>query len=159
MFYRLALTSSLLLCSAFPLDSAALAQSVDIPFNGTVPVQATFSSPVFGTAEPTISGSSVGISTQLESQTPATVGVQSSTPATITVSPPQFVSGPTNDPPGTTYIGFLNFGSTSVRSDVGGGIAALPAGSTDLEVSMLVERPDSFPPGTYTYAVILTITP
>ncbi|AFZ22723.1 hypothetical protein Cylst_0366 [Cylindrospermum stagnale PCC 7417] len=159
MFYRLALTTSLMLASAFALDRAALAQSVDIPFNGVVPIQATFSTPVIGTAEPSISGSSDETPTQLESQTPATIGVASSTPTTITVSPPRFVSGPTSDPPGTTYIGFLTFGSTSVRSDVGGGSAALPTGSTNLQVNMLVERPDSFTPGTYTYAVTLTITP
>ena len=159
MFYRLALTSGLMLASAFALDRAALAQSVDIPFNGTVPVQASFSTPVTGTAEPSFSGSSVETLTQLESQTPATIGVQSSTPATITVSPPRFISGPTSDPAGTTYIGFLKFGSTTVRSDVGGGSAALPAGNSDLEVSMLVGRPDSFTPGTYIYAITLTITP
>ncbi|MBG1265284.1 hypothetical protein [Nostoc sp. WHI] len=164
MFYRLALTSSLLLASlssvqAFALDQAALAQSVDVPFSGTVPVEATFSSPAPSTAEPTISRGSGGIPTKFESQTPASMGVQSNTSATISVSPPRFVSGPSADPSGTTYIGFLKFGSTNLRSDVNGGSATLPAGNTNLEVDLLVERPVAFTPGIYTYVVTLTIAP
>ncbi|MHC0063209.1 hypothetical protein ACWATR_09805 [Nostoc sp. UIC 10890] len=164
MLYRLALTSSLVLASvlsvqAFVLDQAVLAQSADVPFSGTVPAEASFSSPAPGTAEATISGNSGGISTKLESQTPATIGVQNSTSATVTVSPPRLVSGPSADPSGTTHIGFLKFGSTNVRSDVGGGSATLPAGNTNLEVNLLVERPVGFTPGIYTYVVTLTIAP
>ncbi|RCJ28300.1 hypothetical protein A6S26_12270 [Nostoc sp. ATCC 43529] len=159
MLYRLALTSSLLLASAFALNQAVLAQSADVPFSGTVPVEATFSSPILGTAEPTISSDSDGIPSKFESQTPAIMGVQSSTSATITVSPPKLVSGPSVDPSGTTHIGFLKFGSTSLRSDVGGGSGILPPGNTNLEVGLLVERPVAFTPGTYTYVVTLTIAP
>jgi hypothetical protein len=159
MFYRLALISSLVLASAFALNQAAIAQSADVPFSGTVPAEATFNAPAPGTAEPTISSSSGGIPTKFESQTPATMGVQTSTPATISVSPPRFVSGPSADPSGTTHIGFLKFGSANLRSDVGGGSVILPAGSTNLEVGLLVERPVAFTPGIYTYVVTLTIAP
>jgi hypothetical protein len=164
MLYRLALTSSLVLASAFSLqafalDQAVLAQSADVPFSGTVPVEATFTPPASGTAEPTSSSGSGGTPTKLESQTPATIGVQSSTSASVSVSPPRLVSGPSADPSGTTHIGFLKFGSTNVRSDVGGGSATLPAGNTNLEVNLLVERPVAFTPGIYTYVVTLTIAP
>jgi hypothetical protein len=158
MLYRLALTLGLILASTLAIEQAVLAQSVEVPFNGTVPVQASFSTPTSGSAEPTVSTSS-GSPTQFESQTPATLSVQTSTPATITVSPPRFVSGPTPDPTGTTYVGFLKFGSTSVSSNVNGGSAALPQGNHDLEIGMLVERPQAFTPGTYTYVVNLTLTP
>lgn len=140
MLYRQALTSSLILASALAVDQAVLAQNVDVPFSGTVPVQASFSTPTSGTAEPIISTGSAGSPTKLESQTPASLNVQTSTPATITVSPPRLISGSSPDPPGTTYVGFLSFGSTSVSSNVGGGSASLPAGSTDLQVGLLVER-------------------
>jgi hypothetical protein len=160
MFFRLALTSSLVLASVFiALDQAALAQSADVPFSGTVPVEATFNSSGFGTAETTISSGTGGILTKFESQTPATIGVQTSTSATISISPPRFVSGPSADPSGTTHIGFLKFGSTNLRSDVGGGSATLSAGNTNLEVDLLVERPIAFTPGIYTYVVTLTIAP
>ncbi|MDM9381423.1 hypothetical protein QUB80_11995 [Chlorogloeopsis sp. ULAP01] len=159
MLYHLTLTSSLILASTLAVDRSVLAQSVDVPFSGTVPVQATFSTPIPGSTEPTIPTNSSGAPTKLESHTPATISVQTSTPATIIVSPPRFVSGTTPDPVGTTYVGFLKFGSTSVSSNVGGGSTTLPEGSTNLEVAMLVERPDGFTPGTYTYVVTLTVTP
>ncbi|MBD2777031.1 hypothetical protein [Iningainema tapete] len=159
MFYRFAFTSSLLITSSIIFDQAALAQSVDVPFNGTVPAQATFSIPIFSTAEPTSSGDSGSNGKTFKSVAPTTISVQSSTPAKITISPPHLVSGPTPDPVGTTHIGFLQFGSTSVRSDVAGGTAALPTGNTNLQVDFLVERPEEFAPGTYTYGLTLTITP
>ena len=157
MFYRLALTYGLMLASVIVMEKSALAQSADVSFDGTVPVQATFSTPVPGTAEPSLGSAMSG--NKLESLASTAVSVQSSIPATITVSPPRFVSGSTSDPAGTSQIGFLKFGSTNVRSDVGGGSTTLPAGNTNLQVDMLVQRPVNFTPGTYTYAVTLTITP
>ncbi|WGV25419.1 hypothetical protein [Halotia branconii] len=159
MFYRLALTSSLMLASAIALDQAALAQSADVPFNGTVPIQTTFSNSSGGTAQSTGIVGVNGNANRYESITPATVSVQSTTPATITVSPPRLVSGETEDPSGTKHTAFVKFGSTNFRSDVGGGSAPLPAGNTNLEISMLIERPQAFTPGTYIYVVTLTITP
>ncbi|MEJ1933133.1 hypothetical protein WDZ92_23265 [Nostoc sp. NIES-2111] len=158
MLYRLALTSSLIIASTLAIEQAVVAQSVDVPFNGTVPLQATFSTPISGSAESTISITS-GSPTKFESQTPAILSVQTSTPATITVSPPRLVSGSSPDPSGTKYVGFLKFGSTSVSSDVGGGSTVLPQGNNSLEIGMLVERPEAFAPGTYTYIVTLTVTP
>lgn len=159
MLHHLALTSGLILASAIAFNQAALAQSVDVPFSGTVSGQATFSFPTSGTTEPTISGGSGANPNKFESLTPANIAVQLSTPASITVSPPRLVSGPTSDPTGTKHVGFLKFGSTNVSSDVGGGSTSLPTGNTNLEVGLLVERPGAFTPGTYTYAVTLTITP
>lgn len=167
MFYRLALASSLMLASAFSvavplvlvLDNAVLAQSADIPFNGTVPFQANFNGTSPGIAEPTFTVGSDTNTNRYQSVTPAIVNVQSSTSATITVTPPRLVSGPSPDPAGTSRTAFVRFGSTSFRSDVSGGSATLPPGNTSLEVSMLVERPVAFTPGSYVYAVTLTVTP
>ncbi|WP_353932656.1 hypothetical protein WJM97_08750 [Okeanomitos corallinicola TIOX110] len=159
MFYRLILNSTLALASVFTVQHTALAQSVDVPFNGTVPVQATFTETTPAYIEPTVSGNSDGMPTTLEPLTPATVNVQTSTNATITVSTPVLLSGASEDPPGTIKIGYVSFGGNTYSSDVGGGSAPLPAGTNDLQVSMLVERPTAFPAGTYTYTVTLTVTP
>ena len=158
MLYRLALTSSLIIASILAIEQAVVAQSVDVPFDGTVPLQATFSTPTSGSAESSFSTTS-GTLTKFESQAASKLTVQTSKPATITVSPPRFVSGPTLDPPGTKYVGFLKFGSTTVSSDVGGGSTVLPAGNNNVEIGMLIERSQAFTPGTYTYAVTLTVTP
>lgn len=159
MFYRLILNSTLALASVFTVQHAALAQSVDVPFSGTVPVQATFTEIISPPLEPVIVDGATGLPTKFEPQSPATVSVQTSTNATITVSAPVLVSGASEDPPGTIKIGYVRFGSTTASSDVGGGNASLPAGTNDLEVSMLVERPTAFLAGDYTYTVTLTITP
>jgi hypothetical protein len=140
-------------------NGAVLAQSADIPFNGTVPFQANFNGTSPGIAEPTFTVDSNTNTNRYESVTPAIVNVQSSTSATITVTSPRLVSGATPDPAGTSRVAFVRFGSTSFRSDVSGGSATLPPGNTSLEVSMLVERPVAFTPGSYVYAVTLTVTP
>ncbi|HBB36035.1 MAG TPA: hypothetical protein DDZ80_32600 [Cyanobacteria bacterium UBA8803] len=159
MGFRYTLASAVTIASAIAFNSTAVAQTVDVPFSGTVPLQATFINITPGTTETTPSGKTAGSLNKIESLTPALVTVQSSNPANITVSPPTLVSGPTPDPPGTNRIGFLQFGSTEVRSDIGGGTAPLPIGNTELKVDMLVERPETFTQGTYTYVVTLTITP
>jgi hypothetical protein len=159
MFYRLFLNSTLALASVFTVQHAVLAQSVDVPFIGTVPVQATFTEIISPPPDSVIIGGANGIPTKFEPQIPATVTVQTATNATITVSAPMLVSGASEDPPGTLKIGYVRFGSTTARSDIGGGSALLPAGTNNLEVSMFVERPTAFLAGTYTYTVTLTITP
>ena len=159
MWHSYTVASALVVTSIVAVNSTALAQSTEIQFNGTVPVQATFSNVVPGTVDTIATGRVAGNFNAFESVTPATLTVQSSVPATITVSPPSLVSGNTPDPPGTTRVGFLTLGSIIVRSDISGGTANLPAGNTALEVDMFVDRPEPFPPGTYTYAVTVTITP
>ena len=159
MWHRYAAASVLTLVSIIAINPIAKAQNMDVPFSGTLPERATFMEIVPGeTEQPTINSPGASLE-QIESVTPAQVSVHSSSPATITVSPPALVSGPTPDPPGTIHIGFLRFGSTELRSDVGGGTAPLPSGETNLDVDMLVERPEPFAPGTYLYEVTLTITP
>jgi hypothetical protein len=159
MFYRLGLFFGLVLASIIAIEQTAIAQNVDVPFSGTVSGEVAFTSLKAGTTETIINSSFNGIAQQFDSLTSATVGVSSSVPATVTVSPPQFVSGASPDPTGTTRVAYLTFGSTTIRSDVAGGSGQLPAGNTSLEVDMLVKRPVAFTPGTYTYSVNLTITP
>lgn len=159
MFYKRALSFGLILASFAAFDRAALAQTTDVPFSGTVSGQAGFDSLNPGTTETKVSSSFNGIAQQFESLSSATVGVNSSVPAKITISSPQLVSGPTPDPAGTTQIAYLKYGSTRVSSDVSGGTGTLPPGNTDLQVDMLIKRPVAFVPGNYTYSVKLTITP
>jgi hypothetical protein len=68
------------------------------------------------------------------------------------------VSGASPDPSGTNKIGFLEFGSNNLRSEGNNATASLPTGDTNLEVGLRVERPVSFTPGTYNYAVNLSVT-
>jgi hypothetical protein len=159
MFHRIALVYGLIMTSVVLLDQNALANTVDVPFSGTVPYQATFSNATSGIAESTFSGGSRTVGNVFESVSAATIDVQSSQRTKITISPPRFVSGVTPDPAGTNHVAFLKFGSTTARSDVAGGTATIDAGITNLQIDMLVQRPVNFPPGNYSYAVTLTVTP
>jgi hypothetical protein len=159
MFYRLVLSFGLLLASITALEQTTLAQNVDVPFSGIVSGEIGLTSVKAGTTETKVSSSFSGIAQQFDSLTSAIVNVNSTVPATVTISPPQFVSGASPDPDGTTRVAYLKFDSTNIRSDVGGGSGLLPPGNTSLELDMLVKRPVAFTPGTYTYSVNLTITP
>ncbi|MCC5658126.1 hypothetical protein LC608_14230 [Nostoc sp. XA010] len=145
MFYRLALISSFVLVNYYCLTTSALAE---VTFKNVLP----------GTLEPT--GTEMKV---LQSLTPVTliVNVPENRNAQITILPPTSASSPSEDPNGTTRVGFLKFGSTNLRSDNSDNtknIANLPTGNTVLEVGMRVQRPVAFSPGTYNYSLNLSVT-
>ena len=142
MLYRLTIASGLLLTSFLNIVPTALAE---IKFSNLNP----------GTIETT--GGDWKI---LESTVPATldVNVPNGTNAQITVLSPNLLSAPSEDPSGTKRIGFLKFGSNDLSSDGNNATANLPPGDTNLEVGLRVERPVTFTPGTYNYAVNLSVT-
>lgn len=89
-----------------------------------------------------------------------TVTLGSLTPsASVQISSPTFVSGSTSDPLGTTRTATANIDGTIITSDNPSVLASLSIGSTTVLVDMQVERPTSFPAGTYQYAVSLTVIP
>lgn len=141
MLYRFAIASGLLLTSFTNFIPNALAQ-------------VKFSNLSSGVVEAREADLKV-----LESVVPANINVNvpPDTAAQITVLPPSFASGPSNDPSGTKKVGFLEFDSSNLSSD-GNNTATLPAGDTNLEVGLRVERPVSFRPGTYNYSVNLSVT-
>lgn len=142
MLYRFAIASGFLLASLTNFIPTALAE---VKFSNINP----------GTIE--TSGGNFKV---LESVVPGTidVNVPPNTAAQITVLSPSFASGASKDPGGTQRIGFLEFGSNKLSSDGNNNTATLPAGDTNLEVGLRIERPVSFTPGTYNYAVNLSVT-
>jgi hypothetical protein len=147
-------------------NAAAIAQTANINFEGTLRPRASLSKPNKGALKGKKSKKST---TNIEdnnnnedtiaTEIPATVTVETNAATTIYVSPPELVSGSTVDPPGTTYIGSITFGSTTIRSDVGGGQGNIPIGNTTLQVNMEVKRPVAYLAGTYNYVVRLTVIP
>ena len=142
MLYRLAFASGLLLTCFTNFVPTALAE---VKFSNVSP----------GTIE-----TRAGDYKVLESVVPGSINVNvpPDTAAQITVLSPSLVSAPSEDPEGTKRIGFLKFGSNNLSSDGNNATANLPAGDTNLEVGLRVERPVSFTPGTYDYAVNLSVT-
>ena len=141
MLYRLAIASSLLLTSFTNFVPTALAE-------------VKFSNVSAGVIE---TGGDYKV---LESVVPANINVNvpPDTTAQITVLSPNLISAPSEDPSGTKKVGFLKFGSNNLSSDGNNATATLPAGDTNLEAGLRVERPVSFTPGTYNYSVNLSVT-
>ncbi len=142
MLYRLAIASGLLLTNFTNFVPSALAEVK------------------FSNVSPGVIETSGGDLKVLESVVPANINVNvpPNTTAQITVLSPNLVSAPSEDPGGTKRIGFLKFGSNDLRSDRNNATATLPTGNTNLEAGLRVERPVSFTPGTYNYAVNLSVT-
>ncbi|MEO1432299.1 MAG: hypothetical protein AAFV71_25180 [Cyanobacteria bacterium J06633_8] len=142
MLYRFAIASGLLLTSLINLTPTALAEVK------------------FSNVSPGVIETSRGDYKVLESVVPANINVNvpSGTNAQITVLSPSFASGASEDPGGTKKVGFLEFGSNKLSSDGNNATANLPAGDTNLEVGLRVERPVYFTPGTYNYTVNLSVT-
>ncbi len=149
MLYRLAFASGVA-----KLFASGLLLTSFINFVPTALAEVKFSNLQPGTIE---SGGDLKV---LESVVPANINVNvpADTTAQITVLSPNLVSGASEDPSGTKSIGFLEFGSNNLRSEGNNATAKLPAGDTNLEVGLRVERPVSFTPGTYNYAVNLSVT-
>lgn len=162
MWHRYAVVSALAVASNLAVVPTALAQTTSVPFNGTVPAQVTFSNVATGTSQTTVAPGSPASPSILESATSATVTVKSNAPAIMTVSSPYLLSGPTPDPAGTKHVTSLSFGSTSATNATSGQAdiaVAIPAGITEVEIEMFVERPVPYPAGTYNYGVTMTVTP
>jgi hypothetical protein len=159
MWQPYAAASALTLANAIGIHNIALAQNLEIPFSGNVPIQATFSNVVTGPTEARTTSGSAKTANAIESLTPTTVTVQSNTPAKLTISPPRLISGPTPDPDGTNPVVFVSFGSTNVTVGLEYLTVNIPAEKTDIELKIRVERPAPYLAGIYKYGVTLTVTP
>ncbi len=115
--------------------------------------QVNFSPPTQGTLAPQL-----GDFRRLESTVSGTVSITIDAGYTgiLQVFPPTFVSGPSTDPGGTTFSAIATFNTITLNSD--GSTAALPTGVTPVAVSMAIQRSDFYPPGTYQYQVVLSVT-
>lgn len=165
MLKILTISTVLIMATIFDLD-AAKAQNANINFEGYLRPRASLSKPNKGYLRGKKSKKSTtniqennNNEDTIATEIPATVTVETNATTTISVSPPELVSGPTVDPPGTTYVGSITFGSTTIRSDMGNGQGTIPIGNTSLQVNMEVTRPVAYLAGTYNYVVKLTIIP
>jgi hypothetical protein len=169
----LKLSANLLFLSTIGFSTPAQAQSVDVPFSGSVPPTCTFGTITNGilVKDPTraaIAGS-VGV-TALTVGTAGKANITCTSSTTLTVASPTAVSVPGSFSPAIlqsvvqrgTNINPSDFTSTSV----GGSFVptpttplALPAGASLLNVAMVAgtTTPGSIPSGSYSYTVKLTV--
>lgn len=155
MFHHLLITSSLVFTSTFIFLPPALAQSVDIIFSGVIQDYAFFSPTSWGKIEELTSNGNK--STRVFSIViTAGLSIQSSTSTNIKVSSLQPISESKNQTKslGTRDKVAFRLGSTVDRSEY----ISLPAGKSNLEMDMLMEKLDELKVGVETYLVTVTIT-
>lgn len=94
----------------------------------------------------------------LETVVPALIRIDTDEPIRINVTAPTLAHGPDSDPRGTERHIVIRQGGQRVRRTAGNRLVEIPAGTTDLEVSMQVERPQDFLPGRYIYQFDLVMS-
>jgi hypothetical protein len=162
--------SVLVLGSAVVLSApSANAQSVNMPFSGTVATNCTFGTPTAG--QLSLSGTSPNTLSAEQSATgssasASTVTLNCTAPASLSVSAPTQISGPQLSPVNCSSVvrarnlqgsPLINYPSCAGFSSP----ATFPnnLANPTLEVFMSVQTAGAIPSGTYGYEVILTLTP
>jgi hypothetical protein len=158
---RRLVASTLVMGSAVALSTpSANAQSVNVPFSGTMPSNCTFGTPTPGVLVP---DGSAALVANLTKGTLGSVSLQCTSPANITVSAPIQTSGPgISLPPGGCVAAILRPGGAILASNTscgGTGIPVQVSGTNNLTVVMSVASDRPIPPGDYAYNVTLTIAP
>ncbi len=162
---RSLLASALALLSAVALSPRAFAQSVNIPFSGTVPGACSFNTPTPGalgvndTFRPTILLGGTSLGGTVAKGRSGFVQVVCNTNANVTISEPVQTSGFRFN----IKSNFANAVLTGANGDVitTSGTSTLPikAGTTNFQVRMQTESESIIPPDNYEFYVTLTITP
>jgi hypothetical protein len=157
---RRLLTSALVLGSAVTfIAPSANAQSVNVPFSGTMTANCTFGNPAPGILFP------VGTTTlAANASAGARVSLNCSAPANITISAPLQTSGTTLSPTNcsadfTSNAGVAGGPAIAFPSCVGTSAPTSISGLSSLRVGMSVTDTNGIPPGDYSYNVTLTLTP
>lgn len=94
----------------------------------------------------------------METVVPALVRIETEEPITINITSPSLVNGPNADPRGTQRRVLVRQNGRRVGDSADAHLLDISPGTTDLEVSMQVERPRDFLPGYYTYQFNLVVT-
>ncbi|MBW4647044.1 MAG: hypothetical protein KME23_29365 [Goleter apudmare HA4340-LM2] len=157
MLHRLVIYSAVLFTSTVAFTPAVLAESVDILFTGVVHDYAALSVSNLGQISPIVSSAEKSAS-KSTSVIPASLSVESSTSAQISISSPQLVSGSNLKSLDLQPTAALRIGLTEVTSDASNDSISLSAGATDLELDLLTGKSADLTPGADTYLVIVTVT-
>lgn len=93
----------------------------------------------------------------LETVAPAIVRVETDRPLQIEVLSAYLRDGPDRDPSGTEQVVIVHHGSDRISTRSGDRTLELPAGTTELEIIIQIERPEQFSHGDYTYLLNLAL--
>ncbi|MBW4510858.1 MAG: hypothetical protein KME64_30735 [Scytonematopsis contorta HA4267-MV1] len=163
MFNRLLLIFGSVLASGVISAQSALAQSAEIEFSGVVPEQTSIIIPnVNNTSTITSANSAKKVKTSwmIDSRS---LTFNSSRPVSVMISTPQLVSGGdrhmVSDSKRTVNKTLLNSSSGDASIVIGSQAVTLDAGISNFQLETSVQSPQNFLPGSYNYAVTVTVVP
>lgn len=93
----------------------------------------------------------------LETVIPAIVRIETDHPVQVEILSAYLSNGPDRDPSGTEQIIIVRGGSQQINTQSGDRTLSIPAGVTDLEIIIQVERPRQFSHGNYDYRLNLSL--
>jgi hypothetical protein len=165
MIRRSLLTSALALVGGAVVVPKALAQSVNVPFNGTVPGACTFNTPTPGvlavndTFKPTMLLGGTSLGGTIAKGSSGFVQVVCNTAANVTINEPVQTSGFKFNIKRNFASAVLTGANGDVINTTGTSTLPIKAGITNFQVRMETESDSVIPPGEYQFYVTLTITP
>ena len=162
MIRRLIVTSVLAVLSAAAIAPKANAQSIDVPFTGTVGGACTFSGLTPGKLATEAPGDLNGLYSYTNGGTDGKVSISCNRASSLKVSKPVQTQGPQFTP--TTYLAEARApsGKYTYISQNGSGAPLTIATSTNpipLRIRMKFYSRSSLTPGTYGFKTTLTVTP
>ena len=160
MIRRSLLVSTFGLMTGVIFSPSVFAQSVDVPFNGTVPGACTFNNPTPGVVVPnnTFNPTALLGGTSGMGRT-GFVQVNCNTSANVTISEPIQTGGFKFSPKSNYSNASLTGANGDFIQTTGTSTLPLKAGITNFQVRMFSESTTVLPPGNYEFKVTLTITP
>lgn len=147
------------------LAPSVLAQSVDVPFSGTVPGACSFNTPTPGvlavnsTVTPTMLLGGTALNGTVNKGRAGFVQVVCNTNANITINEPVQTSGFQCNLTRNFASAVLQGANGNVIETSGTSTLPIQAGNTSFQVRMEVECDSPLPPDQYEFYVTLTITP
>ncbi|HEY9633703.1 MAG TPA: hypothetical protein V6D14_09875 [Coleofasciculaceae cyanobacterium] len=159
------LASTLGLVANTVLAKNAVAQSVDVPFNGTVPGACNFNTPTPGalavndTFKPTMLLGGTSLGGTIAKGRSGFVQVVCNTPANVTINEPVQTRGFQFNIKRNFASAVLTGANGDVINTTGTSTLPIKAGITNFQVRMETESDQVIPPGNYEFYVTLTITP
>ena len=158
MIRRLLMTCALVVMGAAAMAPKANAQSIDVPFSGTVGGNCTFSDVTPGKLGVNSSTRATTLAAGYRDGVMGKVSVTCNRSSSLRVSKPVQTSGPSFTP--TRADGYVDspVGSTTSSSSSGLRISSIGR-AIPLEVDMKGDKGATLAPGTYGFKTTLTVTP
>ena len=155
MIRRSLLTAALIVAGSVIAAPKTMAQSVDVPFTGTVGGVCNINNVTGGTLVPNQEVNP----TALYTQTTGNVNLSCNQTALVSITQPMQTGGPAFTPVYGYGYAYGYYGGSYTITDGTTVTHSIPSGTTDLSVQAYLDKGSPLTPGNYSYVTTLTVTP